>query len=100
MQTLDQADALSLHHKNTCVTKHPMDTTIRNIDEKMYRALKAKAALAGKTVGEMVNEAIQVYLARPDAHAKRGSLKDLKPEEYPSGNERLSEEVDAIVYSS
>ena len=77
-----------------------MDTTIRNIDEKMYRALKAKAALAGKTVGEMVNEAIQAYLARPDAYTKRGSLKDLKPEEYPSGNERLSEEIDAIVYGS
>ncbi len=77
-----------------------MDTTIRNIDKKIYRALKARAALAGKTVGEMVNEAIQVYLARPDAHTKRGNLKDLKPEEYPRGNERLSEEIDAIVYHS
>ena len=77
-----------------------MDTTIRNINEKIYRALKAKAALAGKTVGEMVNEAIQVYLARPDAHAKRRSLKELKPEEYPAGNERLSDEIDTIVYRS
>ncbi len=77
-----------------------MDTTIRNIDDKIYRALKAKAALAGKTVGEMVNEAIQAYLARPDAHTKRGSLKDLKPEEYPNGNERLSDEIDAIVYGA
>ena len=77
-----------------------MDTTIRNINEKIYRALKARAALAGKTVGEMVNEAIQVYLARPDAHAKRRSLKELKPEEYPAGNERLSDEIDTIVYRS
>ncbi len=77
-----------------------MDTTIRNIDEKIYRALKAKAALAGKTIGEMVNEAIQAYLARPDAHAKRGSLRGLKPEEYPDGNERLSDEIDAIVYGA
>jgi len=89
-----------LHQENTCVTKHTMDTTIRNIDEKMYRALKAKAALAGKTVGEMLNEAIRAYLTRPDAHAKRGSLKDLKSEDYPEGNEHLSDEIDAIVYGA
>jgi plasmid stability protein len=75
-----------------------MDTTIRNIDETTYRALKAKAALAGKTVGEVVNEAIRAYLARPDAHARRGSLRELKPERYPKGNERLSEKIDTVVY--
>jgi plasmid stability protein len=75
-----------------------MDTTIRNLDKATYRALKAKAALTGKTIGELVNEAIQSYLARPDAHTKRGSLKDLQPEDYPEGNERLSEQVNEIVY--
>ncbi len=75
-----------------------MDTTIRNLDPATYRALKAKAALAGKTVGEMVNEAIQAYLARPDAYTKKGSLKDLKPERYPEGNERLSEQIDKVVF--
>lgn len=77
-----------------------MDTTIRNIDEKAYRALKARAALAGKTMGEMVNEAIRAYLARPDVHAKGGSLRDLRPERYPKGNERLSEKIDTIVYGA
>ena len=77
-----------------------MDTTIRNLDESAYRALKAKAALTGKSIGELVNEAIRSYLARPDAHAKRGSLKDLQPEDYPKGNERLSEQVNAVVYRS
>ena len=77
-----------------------MDTTIRNIDEGIYRALKARAALAGKTMGEIVNEAIRAYLARPGMQAKRGSLQDLKPESYPKGNERLSEEIDAIVYGA
>jgi hypothetical protein len=77
-----------------------MDTTIRNIDDKIYRALKARAALAGKTVGEMVNEALEAYLARPDLSRKRGSLNDLKPEKYPQGNKRLSENIDKIVYGS
>ncbi len=83
---------------NTCITVVIMDTTIRNIDKAAYRALKARAALAGKTIGEMVNEAIRSYLARPDLLPKRGSLRDITPESYPEGNERLSEEIDVIVY--
>ena len=75
-----------------------MDTTIRNLDERLYRELKAQAALAGKTIGELVTEAIRCYLARPASRTKRGSLRDLTPESYPEGNERLSEQVDAIVY--
>ena len=77
-----------------------MDTTIRNLDPAIYRALKARAALAGKTMGEMVNEAIQTYLARPDTYTKKGTLRDLKPESYPDGNERLSEEIDKLVYGT
>ena len=76
-----------------------MDTTIRNLDEETYRALKARAALTGKTIGNLLNEAIQSYLARPETISKRpGSLNDLIPEKYPKGNEHLSEEIDTIVY--
>lgn len=77
-----------------------MDTTIRNIDQIAYRELKARAALTGQTIGELVNEAIRTYLARPGAHARKGSLRDLTPEPYPTGNERLSEQIDAIVYGT
>lgn len=75
-----------------------MNTTIRNLDKQAYRALKARAALTGKTIGEVVNEAIRSYLARPKTFSRRGSLKDLIPETYPKGNERLSEEIDILVY--
>jgi plasmid stability protein len=75
-----------------------MDTTIRNLDEEAYRALKARAALSGKTIGEVLNEAIRGYLCRPGASPKRGTLRTLAPERYPKGNECLSEEIDAIVY--
>lgn len=77
-----------------------MDTTIRNLDGRAYRSLKARAALAGKTIGEALNEAMRAYLARPDLLPGRGSLRDLKPESYPAGTERLSEEIDAIVYGA
>lgn len=77
-----------------------MDTTIRNLDAKAYRALKARAAVLGKTVGAAVNEAIRVYLARPGNVPRRGSLRDLEPRQYPRGNERLSEEIDKLVYGA
>ena len=78
----------------------PMDTTIRNLDEAAYRELKAKAALLGKTIGELMNEAIRAYLAQAIWAPRRGSLRDLVPESYGEGSESLSEEIDAIVYGA
>jgi plasmid stability protein len=75
-----------------------MDTTIRNLDERTYRALKARAALTGRTIGETLNEAMSLYLARPTEFPVTGSLADLTPIAYPKGNERLSEEVDSVLY--
>ena len=86
--------------QRTHVLQWVMDTTIRNLDEGAYRSLKARAALAGKTIGEMVNEAIRAYLARPDFPTGPGSLQDLTPEEYPEGTERLSEDIDSVVYGA
>jgi plasmid stability protein len=77
-----------------------MDTTIRNLDERLYRELKARAARAGKTMGEVVNEAMGAYLGRPLNLPKRRSLADLRPEDFPPGNERLSDEIDSIVYGA
>jgi plasmid stability protein len=75
-----------------------MDTTIRNLDATAYRRLKARAALEGKTIGQMVNEAIEALLAQPVPRQKTRSLAELKPISFPPGNERLSEEIDSIVY--
>ncbi len=76
-----------------------MDTTIRNLDPRAYRAIKARAALTGQTVGDAVSEAIRAYVARPAA-TRAGSILDLTPEPYPAGTERLSEEIDRIVYGA
>ncbi|MFO7769684.1 MAG: ribbon-helix-helix protein, CopG family [bacterium] len=75
-----------------------MDTTIRNLDDDAYRELKARAAREGRTMGQMVNEAIRAYLGRPETSGEEGSLLDLIPEEWPEGNEHVSEEIDGIVY--
>ncbi|HLE96735.1 MAG TPA: ribbon-helix-helix domain-containing protein [Candidatus Thermoplasmatota archaeon] len=75
-----------------------MDTTIRNLDEDAYRAIKAHAALRGKTVGEAVSEAIRAYVAATPPFPKSGSLKDIVPEHWGPGTEHTSEEIDEIVY--
>lgn len=40
-----------------------MDTLIRNIDDSVFRAARALAALEGRTVGEVVTDALREYLA-------------------------------------
>ena len=76
-----------------------MDTTIRNLDEQIYRALRARAVLQGRNVGELLNEAIRAYLTRVAISQGRSTLRALKPEPFPEGNEFLSQEIDAIAYS-
>ena len=75
-----------------------MDTTIRNLDEEAYRALQARAVLEGRPVENLISDAIRAYLWRARLAKKSGSLRELQPESYPEGNERLSEEIDFIVY--
>ncbi len=77
-----------------------MDKTIRNLDESAYRALKARAANEGRSVGEAVNEAIRLYLSRPATAAGSASLADLTPEDLGPGTETLSGDVDSIVYGA
>ncbi len=77
-----------------------MDTTVRNLDEQAYRALRARAVLEGRTVGELISEAIRGYLGRSAPKRGTASLRTLRPEPYPKGNERLSSEIDAIVYGA
>jgi hypothetical protein len=75
-----------------------MDTTVRNLDEQAYRALRVRAVLEGRTVGELISEAIWSYLGRGAAKRGTATLRALRPEPYPEGTERLSSEIDGLVY--
>jgi plasmid stability protein len=76
-----------------------MDTTVRNLDEQAYRELRARAVLEGRTVGELISEAIRGYLGHGAVRRRGGaSLRALRPEPYPEGNEQLSSEIDTVVY--
>jgi plasmid stability protein len=77
-----------------------VDTTIRNLDEQAYRAIRVRAVEQGRPVGELISEAIRDYLGRRPRKRGAGSLRELSPEPYPKGNKRLSSEIDAIVYGA
>ena len=85
------------HFEHKCYNAR-VDKTIRNLDERAYRELKARARLDGKSIGELVSEAIRAYLARSHGVGRRKSLRDLRPQAYPEGNERISLEIDQIAY--
>lgn len=75
-----------------------MDTTIRNLDAKLYRRLRVRATAESRTVGELLNEAMRAYLARPAVASHSKSILDLPTFDFGPGSERLSEQVDEIVY--
>lgn len=75
-----------------------METTIRNLDRRAWRALEAQASLEGRTSGDAVNEAVRACVSWHGRRVKSGSLRSLLPQEFPPGNERLSEEIDTVVY--
>jgi hypothetical protein len=75
-----------------------MDGTLGNLDENAYRALSERAGAEGRAVSDLFNEAIRAYLARVVVQQRKTSLRDLEPEPFPEGNERLSMEIDAVVY--
>lgn len=76
-----------------------MDTTIRNLDEKLYRRVRARALATGVTVGEALNQAMLAYLGRPEP-SRSASLLDIVPEPYPDGHEQLSQEIDRHAYGA
>lgn len=76
-----------------------VDTTIRGLDEKLYRRAKARAAMEGIPVGRAVNEALRRWLASTGRRRTRTIL-ELRPRSLGKGNERLSEEIDKVLYGA
>jgi plasmid stability protein len=73
-----------------------MDTLIRNIDAPTYRAARARAALEGRSVGDLVTEALRDYLARNAVEENPAELLDQPV--APSDEERPGTPVDEIVF--
>lgn len=75
-----------------------MDRTIRNLDEKVYRQLKAHAALHDLTIGEAMNQAIEAYLSQQDQSENPAPPIPSPSEGGEVAPEDVSERVDKILY--
>jgi plasmid stability protein len=75
-----------------------MDTTLKNLDDQAFEAIRSRAATEGRAVEDLVNDALRLYLRRLAPRARMRSLAELQPERYPEGNENLSREIDEVVY--
>lgn len=52
---------------------------VRNVPAEVHRALKARAALAGKSMSEMILEELQAMLALPSERELRERLDQAEP---------------------
>jgi hypothetical protein len=76
-----------------------MNITIRNIDDSLYREIKADASREGITIGTAVNRAIRVWLNRKSTRSiSRHSILELDAIDFGEGTENLSEDFEHNLY--
>lgn len=76
-----------------------MNITIRNIDDSLYREIKADASREGITIGIAVNRAIRVWLNRKSTRSiSRHSILELDAIDFGEGTENLSEDFEHNLY--
>ena len=83
-----------------------MDYLIRDLDDSTFRGVRARAALEGRDVGDLVTEALRAYLAHsaaaePAATATADPAADapkLLDETPAAGRGRDGQPIDEIVY--
>ncbi len=73
-----------------------IQVTIKEVDEHAFQELKAEAARDKMTIGSALNVAIANWLWTK--RKTKANLKDLKPVKWGPGTERLSEQVDEVLY--
>lgn len=62
---------------------------IRNVPTRLHRALKARAAMEGKSMSELLLEQIEATLILPSEQELRARLRDAKPFDMAESSARL-----------
>lgn len=76
-----------------------MNISIRDVNPEIFRRLKAEAVKEGIKVGSALTQAVQSWLKGKEAtKKKKRSFFDMKPWDWGPGNERVSVEIDEILY--
>ena len=70
------------------------------MDEAAYRSARARSVLEGRTVGDLISEAIRSFLKRPGSGAGNRSLKDLPSFDLGESASCLSQFIDDTLYGA
>ena len=71
--------------------------TVRDVDQEVFREFKAEAVKRGLTMGSALTLAMEKF--KVELTKKKQKFTTLKPVSWGRGTERVSEEVDKILYS-
>jgi hypothetical protein len=71
--------------------------TVRDVDPEVVMEFKAAAVKEGLPMGKALTQAMEVWRNLPRRKPKR-SMAAFKPFKGPKGTERLSEEIDKVLY--
>jgi hypothetical protein len=74
-----------------------MNVTIRNLDASVFRKFKARAVEEGMKLGDAVAQAMDMWTKRRTGKP-HASLLDIKPFDWGEGTEKVSVEIDRILY--
>ena len=74
-----------------------MQVSIKDVDEHIFREFKAESVREGLKIGKALTLAMQMMLEKSEKKPKMRFL-DLKPRDWGKGTERVSEEIDSVVY--
>lgn len=75
-----------------------VNVTLRDFDDRLYRALKSEAVRDDLTMVEALSAAVALWLKEHTHAKKKKSVFDFKPVDFGPGSERSSEEIDDVVY--
>ena len=71
---------------------------VRGVDEEVYRRFRARAVRNRLKVGVALTKAMNEWVEKNDAAPKKNMGPQTKPFDWGPGNEKLSEEIDEILY--
>ncbi|MEM2935742.1 MAG: hypothetical protein QW231_01020 [Candidatus Bathyarchaeia archaeon] len=74
-----------------------MNITVRDLNESVFKRFKAKAVEEGMKLGEALTQAMELWV-KQRAVKPRASLLDIRPFNWGEGTERVSVEIDQILY--
>ncbi len=69
--------------------------TVRDVDEETFKEFKSRAAISGDKLGNLLNFAMIKYMGDVRTGKK---FSDLKPFSWGKGSEKISEQIDEILY--